>query len=187
MGFFDMFYTYTDYPPVPFLVTVIAFETANKSHKSVCKVSVHVVDNGNVIFSEEQLIKPKTKSWTFTYYNHISEKDVQNAPTFEEYWPTIEPYIKGNVVYFSNYQRSVLHAKCGDLPVNYVDVRDIVCAWYEMDHYSMDDILDKFGCDYGGSKPEMVYDILCALYQRKKGKMKKILSRKNEDDYDYYD
>ncbi len=79
--------------------TAIDFETANSNRASVCAVGLVRVENGKVTKEIHQLINPRT---SFNFYNTvvhgITAFDVRNAPSFEEFYPEISPFLEDAVV-----------------------------------------------------------------------------------------
>jgi DNA polymerase-3 subunit epsilon len=73
----------------------IDYETANSQYESVCAVGVTKVTNGQVAESFYSLVKPPKEHNYFDSFNTsihgITQKDVKNAPAFEEVWKIIEP------------------------------------------------------------------------------------------------
>ena len=82
----------------------IDFETANAKRTSACSLGITIVENNQIINSEEYLIKP------YPYYfdnintaiHGITEKDVENAPTFDKLWEKLLPIIDNKVVIAHN-------------------------------------------------------------------------------------
>ncbi len=80
--------------------TALDFETANTKRTSICSVGLAVVENGRIVQTTHQLIRP-TPNY-FDYQNiaihGIRPADVADAPSFEEYWPEMQLKIKGPLV-----------------------------------------------------------------------------------------
>ena len=76
--------------------TVIDFETANKYPDSICAIGIAVVKDNQIAEQQHWYIKPPYGNNEFdnTPIHGIKYQDVENAPTFAEYWPTLLPYIK---------------------------------------------------------------------------------------------
>lgn len=81
----------------------IDFETANSLRTSACSVGIVVVRNGEIIEEVQTLINPLSE---FNYYNTkihgITDYMVQDAPTFQEYWPQLKQYIDGQTIIAHN-------------------------------------------------------------------------------------
>lgn len=81
----------------------IDFETANSSRSSVCSVGVVKVENGVITEEFYTLINPLQHFDSRNIAVHgIYPRDVENAPTFEEYWPELESQLNGNIVIAHN-------------------------------------------------------------------------------------
>ncbi|MDO4987897.1 MAG: exonuclease domain-containing protein [Synergistes sp.] len=82
-----------------FTFTAIDFERANNSYASVCQVGVCTVRGGEIVDKAEYLVRPRKGIDYFlpqnTAIHGITEKDVDNAPTFAEVWNEIAPHICG--------------------------------------------------------------------------------------------
>lgn len=81
----------------------IDFETANSSRASICSIGLIKVVNGLVQEEIHTYINPEDE---FTYFNTeihgITEDMVQDAPTFEEYWPTLKAIIENETLIAHN-------------------------------------------------------------------------------------
>lgn len=81
----------------------IDFETANSLRSSVCSVGVVVVKNGKIHEEVQTLINPLSEFHYFNTRVHgITENMVQDAPTFEEFWPQLKPYIDKQMIIAHN-------------------------------------------------------------------------------------
>src|SRR5665811_2028 len=80
--------------------TAIDFETANTSLSSACSVGLSIVDNGKIVDQYYQLIRPEPLSFDpFKVSIHgITEKDVEDAPSFFEFWPSLIKSVSGPLV-----------------------------------------------------------------------------------------
>ena len=81
----------------------IDFETANSLRSSVCSIGIVKVENGRIREEKHTLINPLSE---FHYYNTkihgITEYMVQDAPTFEEYWPKFKEYVQNQTLIAHN-------------------------------------------------------------------------------------
>ena len=81
----------------------IDFETANNVRSSVCSIGIAKVKNGKIEEEVHTLINPLSE---FHYYNTkihgINEYMVQDAPTFEEYWPNFKQFIDNETIIAHN-------------------------------------------------------------------------------------
>ena len=79
--------------------TALDFETANSNRASVCSVGLVRVEDGKITKEIHQLINPRTN---FNYYNTvvhgITEFDVRRAPTFDEFYDEMSPFLQDIVV-----------------------------------------------------------------------------------------
>lgn len=73
--------------------TAIDFETASYQRTSACQLGVVVVEKGGIVDSRSWLIKPPSPLFHFTYIHGITYDMVRQQPTFQELWPSIQPYI----------------------------------------------------------------------------------------------
>ena len=84
---------------------VFDLETPNESNTSISSVALLIVENNKVIKSISQLINPESH---FDPYNikltGITPEDVENSPTFKQYWPEISDYLTSNIVVGHNIQ-----------------------------------------------------------------------------------
>jgi len=80
---------------------VIDFETANNDNSSICQIGLVKYDNGNYITLIDTLINPETEFLDMNVSkHHITENDVQNAPTFDEVYSQLE--IMDNCIVFNH-------------------------------------------------------------------------------------
>ncbi|WP_275577701.1 3'-5' exonuclease [Virgibacillus halotolerans] len=81
----------------------IDFETANEQRHSPCAIGVVVANEHEIIDEFYSLINPLMAFKSMNTYIHgITEKDVQEAPTFKELWPTLHKYLAHHVVVAHN-------------------------------------------------------------------------------------
>lgn len=82
----------------------IDFETATPKRDSPCSIGMTVVQNGQIVKSEERLIKPAYSSFDpFCVRIHgITESDVRDAPEFDSIWNEIKPYFSDSLVVAHN-------------------------------------------------------------------------------------
>ena len=84
---------------------VFDLETPNRTNNSISSVALLIVKNNNVVKSISQLINPESYFEQFNInLTGITPEDVENAPTFEEYWPKISDYLTSNMVVGHNVQ-----------------------------------------------------------------------------------
>ena len=77
--------------------TAIDFETAQGYRWSICQVGLIRVENGEIVKQIDLLVQPPQNYYwdKFIDIHGISPEDTANAPTFDNIWPQIEPYITG--------------------------------------------------------------------------------------------
>ncbi|EGG85254.1 hypothetical protein HMPREF0992_00181 [Lachnospiraceae bacterium 6_1_63FAA] len=93
--------------------TYIAFdvETPNKNNDRISYAGILLVCNGEIIKNYSTLINPETRFDHFnTVLTGIDASAVCHAPTFKEYWPSIEDLFKKYVIiaHNANFDLSVL-------------------------------------------------------------------------------
>lgn len=84
--------------------TAIDFETAQGYRWSICQVGIVRIENGIVTDEINLLVQPPNNYYwnKFTAIHGIKSKDTLTAPTFDNIWHKIEPYIKDQVVVAHN-------------------------------------------------------------------------------------
>lgn len=86
--------------------TAIDFETANSSPSSICQIGLARFENGTLVHSVDQLVRPPENM--YQYYNTkvhgIHSKMTENAPTFEQLWPSMKQFIQHQHVVAHNIQ-----------------------------------------------------------------------------------
>ena len=83
-------------------------ETANGFNDRICAIGLIIVKDGKSD-GYYTLINPQTHI-TLTYIHGITDADVQNAPTIEQFWQVMSPHIPQEFVF-------VAHNYCFDLNV----------------------------------------------------------------------
>ncbi len=73
----------------------IDFETANYFRGSPCAVGLVHVRNGHIVDTNSSLIYQHDFDPFCVAIHGIKQKDVANAPTFREFWPTLQEKIGG--------------------------------------------------------------------------------------------
>lgn len=84
--------------------TAIDFETAQGYRWSICQVGLVRVENGIKTDELNLLVQPPNNYywWRFTQIHGINAKTTAKAPTFDEVWPQIEPFINNQTVVAHN-------------------------------------------------------------------------------------
>lgn len=138
--------------------TAIDFETATSSFTSACSLGLCVVENGRIEERRELLIKPDP--FVFNKYNikihGITPETVRHAPTFDEYWPMLEPYIKNRMVVAHNapFDVRVLCETLGHYGITAPDF-DYMCtvklsqkAYPELESHRLNVLSDALGVNF---------------------------------------
>ncbi len=86
--------------PIPLgtLVDFVAldFETANRSKASICAVGITLVVDGEIRLADSFLVNPECTFDSFnSAINGLSERDVRDAPTLPDAWPTLMRVLDG--------------------------------------------------------------------------------------------
>ena len=84
--------------------TAIDFETAQGYRWSICQVGLVRVENGVITKELTFLVHPPDNYYwgKFTQIHGISAADTAHAPTFEQVWPSLAPYIENELVVAHN-------------------------------------------------------------------------------------
>jgi DNA polymerase-3 subunit epsilon len=84
--------------------TAIDFETAQGYRWSICQIGLVRVENGIITQELDILVQPPDNYYwyNFTNIHGISAKDTLNAPTFDQIWHKIAPFIENQNVIAHN-------------------------------------------------------------------------------------
>ena len=84
--------------------TAIDFETAQGHRWSICQVGLVRVENGIITHEIDLLVQPPDNYYwqRFTEIHGISARDTINAPTFDQIWHKIAPFIENQNVIAHN-------------------------------------------------------------------------------------
>ena len=86
-------------------VTVLDFETTGLKDSCAVSLALIRIEDERIKCAKYYLINPKKEIEYGAYKVHgISQKDVENKPTFAEIWKEISPYISGEVLVGHNIQ-----------------------------------------------------------------------------------
>lgn len=88
-------------------------ETANHANDRICAIGMIIVSNGETT-GYYSLINPQTYI-TFTYIHGITNEDVRDAPTLEEFWHVMAPKIPKHFVFAAHNYRFDLTVMKKDL------------------------------------------------------------------------
>ena len=110
-------------------------ETANRDVGSICAVGWACLDGDEVVDSGYSLINPNMHFSPYNTRVHgLTEKDVQNAPTFGEYWEsTLKKHMESSVIIahsaafdISATEQALKYASIDDPGIDYIDTLPIV-------------------------------------------------------------
>lgn len=99
-------------------ITVIDFETANRSRVSACSVGIAVIEAGEITTRVERLIRPpKGFGWfldAFIGIHGITHEAVRDAPGFDTVFQELRPHFENALLAAHNapFDMSVLRALC---------------------------------------------------------------------------
>lgn len=84
--------------------TAIDFETAQGYRHSICQVGLVRVVNGVATDSLSLLVQPPNNDywWRFTQIHGLTAHDTADAPTFDQLWPQLRPFIEHQTVVAHN-------------------------------------------------------------------------------------
>lgn len=133
---------------------VIDFETANAKRTSACSLGITIVENNQIVESNEYLIKPYPFKFDATNVDihGITESKVKDAPTFNELWPEISHLFKNRIVVAHNtsFDISVLCNTLDYYAIPFPDI-DFLCTYRisqflypEFPCYRLDYLSQKF-------------------------------------------
>ena len=80
--------------------TAIDFETAHGKRWSICQVGLVRIENGNIVDQLSILVQPPTNFYwdRFIDIHGITPEQTANAPTFDNVWQQLKPFIKNQNV-----------------------------------------------------------------------------------------
>lgn len=86
--------------------TAIDFETANAKYNSICQVGLVRVEQGQIVRELDILVQPPGNKyhWGNSRVHGIRSKDTLEAPTFDEVWHLMEPFVYGEKIVAHNAQ-----------------------------------------------------------------------------------
>lgn len=134
------------------MIISIDFETANSFIGSICAVGIAHVDGGQVINKQSWLVKPHPEYSHFDPFNTmihgISEKDVKNAPEFNDVYKEIEPLLADAILVAHNaaFDMSALRHVLQLYSIPYPEVQYIctykaaIRTWKGLDNYKLNTI-----------------------------------------------
>ena len=84
--------------------TAIDFETAHPKSWSICQVGLVRVEKGEIVHELSMLIQPPDNFYwpRFIQIHGITPEDTKHAPTFNQAWEKVVPFILGHQVVAHN-------------------------------------------------------------------------------------
>lgn len=132
----------------------IDFETANEKRYSPCAIGIVVADEEGIIDEFYSLINPLMPFNSNNIYVHgITERDVKNAPTFTEIWPTLSKYLDSQLVVAHNasFDMSVLRNTLDHFELPYPEM-DYLCTvkiaqktWPQLENHKLNTLAAYHG------------------------------------------
>jgi DNA polymerase III subunit epsilon len=99
----------------------IDVETANADYSSICQIGIAIFQNGEIIERFKTLVNPEDYFDPFNVSIHgISEKDVLNAPTFNQFYNELKFFLDDKIV--------IHHMPFDRIAINRA------CDCYELEH-----------------------------------------------------
>ena len=109
-------------------------ETANWSNDRICAIGLILVKNGEST-GYYTLINPETHI-TFTYIHGISDCDVVDAPTIDQFWQVMAPLIPSDFVFVAHNYRfdlSVMKKDLGRFGIEFKPTQVLDTMWVARD------------------------------------------------------
>lgn len=138
--------------------TALDFETMTPERSSACALGLVKVVNGVILEKYYTLLKPipDNRTTTNTHVNGITWEMVEDAPTFEEAWTRLEPFLKGQrlVAHNADFDVDVLQHQCDYYNIHF-NIQGVVDT-YQLTQKSLDDV-----CFVLGIPLDSHHDALC--------------------------
>lgn len=82
----------------------IDFETANEKRNSICQVAIAIVENNEVVFAKDWLVRPQELRFSpfNTFVHGLNVDAVKHAPEFPEVWKELLPLLQGKTLIAHN-------------------------------------------------------------------------------------
>lgn len=142
----------------------IDFETATPNMMA-CQVGIVSVVDGEIVETFSSYIKPPKNE--YGEYNirvhHITPDMTENAPTFEELWPTIERFFLSPVLVAHNMMNTDIHVLYANLDyygIMYMAKPKLVCTCDLYGRRGLEDMCAAFGMDCDNHH-DGLFDALC--------------------------
>jgi len=113
-------------------ITVIDFETANRSRVSACSIGIAVIESGEITTRVERLIKPpKGFGWfldEFIGIHGITHETVRDAPGFDAVYQDLRPCFENALLaaHSAAFDMGVLRALCSHYGIAFSG--DYICT-----------------------------------------------------------
>ena len=122
--------------------TALDFETMTPERSSACAIGLVKVVDGVILEKYYTLLKPipDDRTTTNTHVNGITWSMVEDAPTFEEAWPKLEPFLVGQklVAHNAEFDIDVLQHQCDFYNIHF-NIQGVVDT-YQLTHKSLDEV-----------------------------------------------
>jgi len=105
-------------------ILALDFETASYSADSACALGLALIEDGRIVAEDAFLIRPPEPEFVFTYIHGLRWVDVADAPTFDQAWPRLQPWLEGVdwlAAHNASFDRGVLKACCATYRLAPVD------------------------------------------------------------------
>jgi DNA polymerase III subunit epsilon len=105
-------------------ILALDFETASYSADSACALGLALIEDGRIVAEDAFLIRPPEPEFVFTYIHGLRWADVADAPTFDQAWPRLQPWLEGVdwlAAHNASFDRGVLKACCATYRLAPVD------------------------------------------------------------------
>ncbi len=109
-------------------------ETANWANDRICAIGVILIKNGEAT-GYYSLINPNVHI-TFTYIHGITDDDVKNAPTLEQFWQIMAPLIPEKFVFVAHNYRfdlTVIKKDLGRFGIDFNPTEILDTMWVARD------------------------------------------------------
>ncbi|MFC3038765.1 3'-5' exonuclease [Virgibacillus xinjiangensis] len=138
-------------------IVSIDFETANEKRFSPCAVGVVVANEYEIEEEYYRLINPLMPFNRFNTRIHgITERDVEDAPTFAEMWPELNHFLTGQLVVAHNasFDMSVIRQTLDHYNLEYPEM-DYLCTaniskkvWPELQNHKLNTVAEHHGISF---------------------------------------
>ena len=105
-------------------ILALDFETASHSADSACALGLALIEDGRIVAEDAFLIRPPEPEFVFTYIHGLRWTDVADAPTFDQAWPRLQPWLERAdwlAAHNASFDRGVLRACCATYRLAAVD------------------------------------------------------------------